>query len=651
MLTLLALFACDGATVPVNNGEDLGLADNYGVEETEGDEACENLLPGQCLLPFPSDRFRDVSGERPSLVFGDALPMTGGGVRMSDDYFHSVDGYGVATPIMIQWEGATLTGLPEVYHPEQSVLEDALTVMLDTTTGDLIGHWAEWDYLTEDQDDPMLVLRPAEPLPAGHRVVVAFRGVQDETGALLPAPDGFAALRDRTASTVVGIHDRRSHFDADVFPALAAVGWARDDLQLAWDFTVATDEDAVSDLRTVRDRLLEAMGDEGPAYTIDSIQEDPDPNIAVMATGHIMVPSFLTEPDDNGLRILVRDADGLPVAGAEEPQEFTLQIPHSVWEGDGSAGVMQYGHGFVGSKSEARNGWLREMANRHEFIILATNLQGMDENTFGVWLSALPEDPGWFPWFSEEPMQGIANQLALQRMMKSTFLAEADALLARDGEPVYDPDNIWYYGNSQGGTMGTLMMTLSTDVERGVLGVPGAAYPFLLHRSTDFTDLSFVFTGLFNDSMGASILLGLLGTGFNRLDPLNFAPHIVDDPFAGTPAHQVLLHVAKEDSQVQNQVSFLLGRAVGAKLVTPAVRSVWGLEESSYPYTGGASLVEYDFGIPDDVTPMDPPPAETDTHGWLRKLEDGQDQMAVFFKTGELVDVCGGEGCFFDGEP
>lgn len=51
--------------------------------------------------------------------------------------------------------------------------------------------------------------------------------------------------------------------------------------------------------------------------------------------------------------------------------------------------------------------------------------------------------------------------------------------------------------------MGTLMMGLSTDTPRGVLGVPGAAYPFLLGTSTD-----------------ASLVLALIGTGFNRLDQL-----------------------------------------------------------------------------------------------------------------------------------
>ncbi len=652
-MILLGLALACGGTEPVDDtGAAVpGIDDNFGVVETEGDAACENLLLTHCMLPFPSDRFRVEDDQGARLVMGDALPQKRSGGRMSGSFFEGVDGWGVATPILLQWPGATLDGLPEVYQPAQSLETDAATVLLDADTGERIAHWAEQDYLTADQADPLLILRPAEPLPAGHRVIVAVRGLRDADGQLMAAPDGFAALRDGAASTVVGLHDRRDHFEADIFPVLDAAGVSRDSLQLAWDFTVATPADATTDLLTMRDRMLDAVGADGPTYVIDAVQEDVDSSIKWRIEGHASIPSFLGPANDNDLRVLRRDDDGLPVAEGVEDWSFTLQIPYSVWESDQPGGLLQYGHGFNGSLREADNGWLRRMADDHGFLILATNLQGMDENTTIVWVQGLTDDPGWFGWFSETPMQGLVNQLAMQRMMTGRFLDETDERMTRDGAPLYDPERLWYYGNSQGGTMGTLMMALSTDVERGVLGVPGAAYPFLLHRSTIFTELGVVLTGLFETSTDSSLLLALLGTGFNRIEPLSFAPHIVDDPLPGTPSHAVLLHVAKEDSSVENQVSFLLGRAVGAVLPTPAVRTVWGLPETGYPTSEPASLVEYDFGIPDDPTPMDPPVGETDTHGWLRKLEEGQQQMLTFLETGEVVDTCGGDGCFFDGEP
>ncbi len=119
----------------------------------------------------------------------------------------------------------------------------------------------------------------------------------------------------------------------------------------------------------------------------------------------------------------------------------------------------------------------------------------------------------------------------------------------------------------------------------------------------------------------------------------------------------MLYHVAKEDRQVINEASFISARAAGATLMTPAVRAVYLLPETPYPASPGAAVVEVDFGIPDDPTPLDPPdgdPAQPDggdTHDWLRQLPVAQDQMAHFLRTGDVIDVCGRAPCVSDGRP
>lgn len=656
-LSLLSLLiACAGQSDPIapdpaggTGGDDPGLDDNFGVDETDGDPGCENLLPGHCLVPFPSDVFRGDDGR---LDFGaDALPMASSGSRMDGSFFRTVDGFGVGTPILLQWPGATLDGAPTVFQPQESLEPDSKTVLLDAATGERIAHWTETDWMTDDLDSPALILRPAVPLPAGSRVIVAVRGLVDASGAVLDASPGFAALRDQQASTTIGIHDRRGHFESDVFPVLDAAGIARDDLQLAWDFTTASEDDATTDLLTMRDRLIAAIGDDGPAYTIDRVDLDPHPSIAIKVWGTVEVPSFLADPDEFGVRRLRRDADGLPMIEGVEARPFAVQIPHSVWSGDGTADVVQYGHGFLGRMAEADNGWLRDFAERTGFVIVAMNMQGMDEETIDTWIPALAADPGNFPWFSEAAMQGVINQVAVQRMMAGGFAQESDPRFTLDGSPVYDPERIRYTGNSQGGTLGTLTVALSMDVDRAVLGVPGCAFPFLLHRSVDFEPFELVFRGFFPDRFDTAMLLALLGTGFHRFDGLAFAPHLGDDPLPGTPAHDVLLHIAKEDSEVHNENSFLLGRAAGAVAVPDAVRTPWGFEVGTYPITDPTSMIEFDFGIPDDPTPLDPPPSEGNTHGWLRKLPEGQDQLIHFLRTGEVIDVCSGAPCVFPGEP
>ena len=46
-----------------------------------------------------------------------------------------------------------------------------------------------------------------------------------------------------------------------------------------------------------------------------------------------------------------------------------------------------------------------------------------------------------------------------------------------------------------------------------------------------------------------------------------------------------------------------------------------------------------------NVPPTDPP---GDPHGLPRRLDAHNRQMDHFFRTGEIIDVCGGDGCHPD---
>jgi hypothetical protein len=660
---LLALVACTSDTP-----EDAppGLADNFGETETVGTPGCDNLL-ANCLLPFPSDAYLDRSSGTPSVVLPvEGVPTNTQGQPFGVDGFRALTGFGTASPVLFQLPGAEVPELT-VFDPEPSLQDAARTVLVDAETGERIGHWLETDVLAAQADPTLLTLRPSVPLPRGRTIVVGVRGFVDADGAEVEAPPPFAALRDGEASTWLGVHARRAHFEDAVFPTLEAAGVPRSSLQLAWSFTVASADDANATILATRDRIFEALPDDGPAVIVDEVRVcDAEPlpegchgSIRVILDGHVEVPSVLGEADAAGVRTMNRDADGLPVVDGVETWPFTLQLPHAAFTGEGPVPVLQYGHGFKGSEREADNGWLRDMADRLGFAILATPMQGMNERDALVWTAVLLGDAGRFTELADAPMQGVVNQLVMQRMLSTRFADEAPPELLRDdGTLAWDRDTVWYYGNSQGGTVGTVVMALSLDVQRGVLGVPGASYPLLLHRSTVFTDeLAAILAATYPGPDSVSVFLALLGTGWDPFESLGLAPHIHGDPLPGTPDHEVLLHAAKEDHQVHNELSFALGRASGAVLMTPAVRPVWGLPEQAYPASPGAAVVEVDFSVPDDPTPLDPPapwpdlPNGGDTHGWLRAWEPAQDQMVHFLRTGELVDVCDGAACIVDGKP
>lgn len=622
------------------------LDDNFGVEETEGDAQCEGLHPWHCLMPFPSDYFRaEIEDGRFGLRFGpEVLPRYGnaGQLHIRSEGFEHADGWGVASPILFSYPSAALPNPEAIFDPTSGLADDSPSVLLDADTGERVGHWLELDYLTLDEEHPVFVIRPAAPLARSRRYIVAIRGLADTDGVVLPATPGFEALRDGTASRTIGVHARRERFEAEIFAPLAEAGVERPDLQMAWDFTTASAANAHGALLSMRDQMLETVGMAGPTFTIDSVEPLNHPHIRTRIIATAEIPSFITPEDENRLRRLRIGPDGTPVAEGVERIEFELQIPHAAYEGDAPVGVMMYGHGLLGRRAEATGGYLREMAERYGFIILATDMQGMAEFDAGVWLRNLARDPTTFPWFSEKPLQGVTNQLALLRLVKGA-LGSAPELQHEDGSPIFDADDLMYYGNSQGGTIGTLMMAMTTDVERGVLGVPGCCYPLLLQRNSDFVGQYLtLFDRVVANRTEFSLLLGLLGTGFDRLDPWTYGPHVVDDPLPGTPRHDVLLHIAKEDPSVHNEVSFFLARAIGAPLLEPAVRPVWGLETATYPHVGSGT-VEFDFGWPDDDTPLTPPDSEDNgAHQWSRRDPAAQEQMMHFLRTGEIIDTCEG---------
>ena len=139
------------------------LADNFGVEETQGEPGCDNLLPA-CLFPFPSDAFSGAEGiELPRSPFL-------GSTTLSVESFASNKGFGAASPILFQLLDAEPPGEP--FDSAPSLEPGHPTVLIDAATGEWIPHWVEHDYLSPELDPPLLVIRPAIPLPRGTAIVV-----------------------------------------------------------------------------------------------------------------------------------------------------------------------------------------------------------------------------------------------------------------------------------------------------------------------------------------------------------------------------------------------------------------------------------------------------------------------------------------------
>jgi hypothetical protein len=184
-------------------------------------------------------------------------------------------------------------------------------------------------------------------------------------------------------------------------------------------------------------------------------------------------------------------------------------------------------------------------------------------------------------------------------------------------------------------------MSISTDVTRGLLGEPGLPYSLLLNRSADFGLYFVLLRGSYRTGRNIQMLLGLLQMLWDRTEPNGYVPYLAKEPLPGTPAHDVLLHVAIGDYQVTPLGAHIIARSVGAKNLKPVNRSVFGIEEADGPFTGSA-MVEYDFGLPDAPKTNTPPagPSEDDPHDKVRKLLPSYEQSDHFFRTGEIAPYC-----------
>src|SRR5690606_34953684 len=119
----------------------------------------------------------------------------------------------------------------------------------------------------------------------------------------------FRALRDEIDTGDERVDGRREKFEG-LFAELEGAGVARDELQIAWDFTTASTENNTGWLLHMRDLALEAVGDAGPSYVIDEVIDDPNDRIARRIIGRFTVPSFMTDGEPGAS--LVFGEDGLP---------------------------------------------------------------------------------------------------------------------------------------------------------------------------------------------------------------------------------------------------------------------------------------------------------------------------------------------------
>lgn len=641
---IVVLAACGDDSDPSDAGRD--SATDAGDSGSDANDAgadafdagpnldCDPLVPTSCTLPFPSTFYEvddpaTVSGRR--IAFGEtSLPASVRGIRPDRSSLANVDGWSTSTAIMAHFPNIDLEGFARPDSIGRSLDADSPTLVIHAESGELVPHFAEVDQGTNDDDSRAFILRPVVPLEHDAHYVVGIRQSFDVTGAPLPVSDAFAALRDGGDHPHPSIEARRAEYE-DLFGTLETAGMERSNVQLAWSFHTRSLDNVTVDMLHMRDETFAVLGDAQPAYRITAMEENPSEDVRLRFEGMMEVPLYLDDPGPGGA--MLRGPDGLPEPEGTAEYPFVVVVPPSATVAEPAA-MTQFGHGLFGTRNQADGH--TTFANTYNHVLFAIDWVGMASDDVAYVAALINEErPERFERVVDRLRQGMLNKLLVARLMLA--MADDPAMLV-GGERIVDPTQRYYFGESQGGIFGATLMALSQDIQRGGLRVPGQPYSLLLPRSVDFEPYFLLLRFHYDDGIDTQILLALAQMFWDVVEPGTYS-RFIRDPLPGTDPHEVVLHIALGDHQVHELGAHHMARAIGAGVLQPAPRDIWGLENVSEPHVGSA-IVEFDFGLP--AVPLEniPPTAGDDPHGAVKQLDAAQRQLDVFFRTGEVVVTC-----------
>ncbi|HCS28892.1 MAG TPA: hypothetical protein DIW43_15645, partial [Spongiibacteraceae bacterium] len=319
-------------------------------------QGCDVLDTSLCMFPFPSDHFtvaaatgspqseaRGGTGKR--VNFSElAMPRNIAGKPIDPTEWNRNDGFSPGQMILtyvpdiatVKDQTGAPTGPIEGAVPITRLADytssDAPIVVINTQTGERHPVWAEIDLnaglfipAQPDRPDipspptkttvrPALMIRPAQNFEEGTRYIVALRNLKDNSGDTIAPAAAFRVCRDKLGTRLPQVQARCAQLEQNVFSELPQ-DIARDELYLAWDFTVASQQSLAGRLLHMRDDAFASLGESinilpgengydmgsAPTVTVDSRVDSPNSRIARRVEGTITVPSYVLPSDPSPL--------------------------------------------------------------------------------------------------------------------------------------------------------------------------------------------------------------------------------------------------------------------------------------------------------------------------------------------------------------
>ncbi len=616
----------------------IGLAACGGDDELHLDvpAECNPLGGGSCMAPWPPSAYlaadaTSTTGYRLAFPVG-AVPPSGGGAAFQPDLINGRSGFSPATQIVAHF-GVPLAGANLVPAGDiaRSLTGDSPTVILDVTADALVPHFAELDVNVNPTQLTAqgLYLRPAARLGAGRRYIVAIKKTLAEAGGgAVPVPPGFAALVSGTVTDHPLLEGMRTR-QTEVLAILAARGLAAADLLVAWDFVTAPDDELRRDLLAARDAALVVAGANGANLQLHdvAVEANPSAGIAKKVTFMFDAPNVR---DDSGL---LRDGAGVPIAVGTTVTRGVALIPTCATSA-ARVGITVFGHGFLGGIEESGGRYLQRFAARGCRVVIGTDWRGMSQFDTSDVLLAMGDMNRAFP-VGERIVQGVVDMLALTQLARGKLAT--DLLVDADGASVVEPDDVTFYGISQGSILGSTFFAIDPTLRRAALHVGGAAWSLLFERSTNWAVLGLPLKGSYSDPLSVLMVEQILQMALDVIDPAHWAS-LAAEP--GTTGKQYLLHASKGDAQVTNLATYLQARTMQLPVLTPSIELPYGLSAATGAPTSALVIVD------EHPTPL---PPETNlqhergniAHDNPRRRERIMDQIERFLRDGTIVNGCG----------
>jgi hypothetical protein len=242
------------------------------------------------------------------------------------------------------------------------------------------------------------------------------------------------------------------------------------------------------------------------------------------------------------------------------------------------------------------------------------------------------------PQITDKLTQSIIDFISLESVARGPMANAPEFKF--NGTSVIDPAKTFYIGGSLGGIMGNTFMAYDPNITKGVLAVPGGDWSMLLERSTAWSLLLGAAQGAYPDPSVYQLNLSmLLGGGFEPIDPLTTAAHVIKDPLFGNPTKKILIWYTIGDCLVTNIATEMVAREMGIQVLAPSVREPWNLTPVAGPLDNGVTIFdEHPTPLPAETNL--PPPEDNGTHSGINKRAAALREVESFLLQNTVVNGC-----------